>query len=497
MLRLRFPGHVPANLALEPAGAAAGATCRFELACMNESGATQSLAQPLLINAKILSADGSMMLNDSNLLCKPVGKNAIVDGVSELAFAFAVKGAIPIGGHRIRLELSSVDGKAVLIPYSVQNKDKAAGKWVPTNDISVASVITPVIVLDNRPVGAGCGPTAASNSTSAVGDGRDAYSLGYEDASMQVLPFAGQSVRVFERHNAVSPGFGSIVWDCAYVLARVLEQQAATTLLGSSAGSPGRGRSSSKSASAVGASLRGVRAVDLGSGTGFVGICAALLGAHVLLTDVEPMLPIALHNARANVAGIGAAGGSLACAPLLWGEPLSSPRNILRVESSSAPHKAKAAASAAVQPLCGDDGSLCPPYDLILASEVAYRSELFGPLVQTMLDLVGGSPSAVILLGARRRACCDLDDFLQMLREHFEVLQLFPTAAENGEGGAAGPASLAPVKTAKKGPATSKSGAASTSAANQDIDRLISDAALMSKTSWAPMVFKLVLKQKR
>ena len=66
--------------------------------------------------------------------------------------------------------------------------------------------------------------------------------------------------------------------------------------------------------------LKGRRAVDLGSGTGVVGLAAAALGADVVLTDLPECLPILELNVRQNAAAVAAAGGSACALPLRWGD---------------------------------------------------------------------------------------------------------------------------------------------------------------------------------
>lgn len=52
--------------------------------------------------------------------------------------------------------------------------------------------------------------------------------------------------------------------------------------------------------SSAGEGWHGVRVIDLGCGTGIVGIALALAGASVTLSDLEHVLPLAEENARVN-----------------------------------------------------------------------------------------------------------------------------------------------------------------------------------------------------
>ena len=59
--------------------------------------------------------------------------------------------------------------------------------------------------------------------------------------------------------------------------------------------------------------LRGRNCLELGAGTGIVGICAALLGANVTLTDTASCLPLLRQNVEGHRNGIHCAGKLLAC----------------------------------------------------------------------------------------------------------------------------------------------------------------------------------------
>lgn len=55
--------------------------------------------------------------------------------------------------------------------------------------------------------------------------------------------------------------------------------------------------------------LRGRQVLELGSGTGIAGIAAALLGAHVVLTDRAGTLPLLQSNVHQHAEAISQAGG--------------------------------------------------------------------------------------------------------------------------------------------------------------------------------------------
>ncbi|XP_072308659.1 EEF1A lysine methyltransferase 3-like [Eucyclogobius newberryi] len=99
--------------------------------------------------------------------------------------------------------------------------------------------------------------------------------------------------------------------------------------------------------------LKGKRVIELGAGTGLLGIFAARLGAAVTLTD----LPIALTPLQANVTANTPPGG--------W---LSAP---------------------SVLPLCWGKDQLAFPsdWDLVLGADLVYLPETFPLLVQTLLGL--------------------------------------------------------------------------------------------------------------
>ncbi|GAB5354227.1 hypothetical protein AAMO2058_000101600 [Amorphochlora amoebiformis] len=93
-------------------------------------------------------------------------------------------------------------------------------------------------------------------------------------------------------------------------------------------------------------SLEGLRVLELGCGTGMVGIISAALGAKVTCTDLPNIFPRATKNIEVNADAIKKGGGTARACAFTWGD-----RDAKVVEKGTS------------------------PYDLILASEVIYTKE--------------------------------------------------------------------------------------------------------------------------
>lgn len=145
-----------------------------------------------------------------------------------------------------------------------------------------------------------------------------------------------------------SQGISFQLWSAATTLVNLLDDSATGPLSATLAAFGERGQ---------------LRVLELGSGTGLVGIAAAAaLGADVTVTDLPLVLPNLHFNADANAAILGATKGAVRVAALRWGE----------VEDVE---------------LIGND------FDLVLASDVVYYDHLFDPLLQTLKLLFDGGPS--------------------------------------------------------------------------------------------------------
>jgi hypothetical protein len=143
--------------------------------------------------------------------------------------------------------------------------------------------------------------------------------------------------------------------------------------------------------------------IELGAGSGLVGITAARLGATVCLTDLGAVLPTLRENVRINCSNEDDHGGSAMVTELFWGRSL--PDDVSKF----------------VHGCCAEErsGRLW-----ILASDVVYLVQILPELAQTINALcdaadTGGVAGVTIFLVNERR-WNDIDAwFLEALEEYF------------------------------------------------------------------------------
>jgi len=159
----------------------------------------------------------------------------------------------------------------------------------------------------------------------------------------------------------------------------------------------------------LGDELRGKRVVELGSGTGLAGLCAAACGCHALLSDIKTVTDQSLRpNVERNTApapdgvhgaawrGAGVVGeGTATCMALDWTRDID-----------------EQAAQAAIEPW---------DCDVVLAAECVWLAELVHPFVTTVLRLLSGR-NGVCYCIYRDRAKQESQTFagMQMVVEDFE-----------------------------------------------------------------------------
>lgn len=108
------------------------------------------------------------------------------------------------------------------------------------------------------------------------------------------LVMHGQALRICQGDGTEGEGTGSIVWECSVVLAMYLERH--VTMRDTTVGTS----DVTDEKSFANIDLSGCKTLELGSGTGVAGLAAAAVGAHVLLTDTEGVLPLLRQNMEIN-----------------------------------------------------------------------------------------------------------------------------------------------------------------------------------------------------
>ncbi|XP_059706685.1 protein N-lysine methyltransferase METTL21D isoform X1 [Haemorhous mexicanus] len=164
---------------------------------------------------------------------------------------------------------------------------------------------------------------------------------------------AGPALRLEQR---AAGGVGCVVWDAALVLAKFLETGACP--------------------------LARRHVLELGAGTGAVGIMAATLGANVTVTDLEELQELLMVNIENNKHLVT---GSVRAKVLKWGEDVT---------------------------------EFQPPPDYILMADCIYYEESLEPLLKTLKDLTG--PDTCVLCCYEQRT---MGKNPEIERKYFELLQ--------------------------------------------------------------------------
>jgi 16S rRNA G966 N2-methylase RsmD len=196
-----------------------------------------------------------------------------------------------------------------------------------------------------------------------------------------------QSLSLMQSEGAGPDSDGQVtVWDAAIVLHRMLLCCAAA-----------RKCCGSRKA------LQRQGVIELGAGSGLVGITAARLGATVCLTDLGAVLPTLRENVRINCGIQDDHGGSAMVTELFWGKDL--PDDVTKF----------------VHGCCAEE---CDGRLWILASDVVYLVQILPELAHTINALcdaaeVGGAAGVTVVLVSERR-WDDIDAwFLEALEKHF------------------------------------------------------------------------------
>lgn len=145
-----------------------------------------------------------------------------------------------------------------------------------------------------------------------------------------------------------------------------------------------------------------LRILELGSGTGLVGIAAAaILGAQVTITDLPHVLPNLAFNATVNSTAITSKGGAVDVKNLRWGES-------------------------------EDVESIGRNFDIVLGSDVVYHDHLYDPLLRTLQLLLLDGDGDITFVMAHLRRWKKESAFFKKARKMFQVDTLYSDAPAPG-----------------------------------------------------------------
>ncbi|KAL8118032.1 uncharacterized protein LOC141723512 [Apium graveolens] len=148
-----------------------------------------------------------------------------------------------------------------------------------------------------------------------------------------------------------------------------------------------------------------LRILELGSGTGMVGIAAAaILGARVTVTDLSHVIPNLKFNVEANLNTVGHNGGGVEVAALGWG-----------VEEEMEAIKEK------------------DEYDVIMGSDVVYHDHLYEPLLQTLkFFLLGEQTKEMVFVMSHLKRWKKESVFFKKAKKDFDVEVIYKHDPCNG-----------------------------------------------------------------
>lgn len=145
-----------------------------------------------------------------------------------------------------------------------------------------------------------------------------------------------------------------------------------------------------------------LRILELGSGTGVVGIAAAaILGAKVTVTDLPHVLPNIQFNVDANSKVLEQQNGVVDVAALSWGENQ-------------------------------DMEAVGRDYDLILGSDVVYHDHLYDPLIKTLRFFLLGGGKKIAFVMAHLRRWKKESVFFKRAKKLFDVQIIHTEPPSNG-----------------------------------------------------------------
>lgn len=192
----------------------------------------------------------------------------------------------------------------------------------------------------------------------------------------RTFTFGNQTIEI--QQDWANAGVAGVVWDAAIVLATFLQTINDQGAYGLS------------KIGLAGDTLKGKKVIELGAGTGLVGIVSSFLGADVVITDTSEALNFTLENVNKN---IDCSNSSCNCKVevLHWGKDLEK----------------------------WTDKS----WDIILGADIVYVKDTFPQLLETLVKLTETNKSTCVLLSCRIRYQRDID-FIELLKTEFNVVEI-------------------------------------------------------------------------
>ncbi len=155
--------------------------------------------------------------------------------------------------------------------------------------------------------------------------------------------------------------------------------------------------------------------LELGAGTGMVGISAAVRwGLHTVLTDLGPIVPGLAANIKLNRHSL-LSEGQMSCGTLDWSQPT---RLTLYPPPVAAAEGGGAAATAAPPNNTPLEGAAATKAHLVLAADTIYSDEHPPLLAATVLRWLSRDPDARLVMCLPLRAC-----YLDELRDLWRLLE--------------------------------------------------------------------------
>nr|XP_054767020.1 protein N-lysine methyltransferase METTL21A-like [Lytechinus pictus] len=202
------------------------------------------------------------------------------------------------------------------------------------------------------------------------------------------------------KQNWADFGVAAVVWDAAIVLCEYLEVETKLKRL----------------------SLEGKRVIELGAGTGLVGMVASHLKGRVTITDrasiFKPLRKNILFNFQTS-----SSSSSLPAPSSTTDSSVSSCSNTNAPSEVNSTFKPQSSTPKVKVLEWGQDlHKFSEPFDIIIGADIVYIEDTFRELLQTLLHL--SNKNTLILLSCRIRYKRD-NNFLDMMKTKFQVEHVF------------------------------------------------------------------------